>query len=203
MEEDKTMKKEMRESIANLAHANHHATRRGFSKVFNNMFQRGMLPGDASGLSGKKAELIYAEAYNKYKTGKYVEARDIFVALVMLDPYDFKYMFGMASSLHMMKEYDRASNIYLQSTALDPENPTPYFHASDCFFNLNLEVPAIMTLLRCVELCGNHPQFAAMKDRAEVTLNAHPIENIDITEYIEGAKERGPDARKKKETKPK
>lgn len=153
---------------------------KGTRNVVDNMFQRGMLLRDASGMGPERAEALYAEAYHLFKTGKYREAQAQFITLVTMNPYEFKYMFGLASCSHLLEKYENAADLYMQSASLEKDNPIPYFHASDCFFNTKDTFAGLAALNMCLKLCGDKPEFSIIKDRAEMMIKSHPVEEMDL-----------------------
>lgn len=52
--------------------------------------------------------------------------------LSSLDPKNITYRIGTAASLHQNKEYQDAMQAYLMCVPLDPNNPIPMYHISDC-----------------------------------------------------------------------
>jgi type III secretion system low calcium response chaperone LcrH/SycD len=173
---DDAMINEVQSSAANYEKVIEKGTR----NVVDNMFQRGMLLRDASGMGPERAEALYAEAYHLFKIGKYREAQAQFITLVTMNPYEFKYMFGLASCSHLLKKYENAADLYMQSATLEKDNPIPYFHASDCFFNTKDTFAGVAALNMCVNLCGDKPEFAIIKDRAEIMIKSHPVEEMDL-----------------------
>lgn len=126
---------------------------------------------DTLGISDESAEGIYGQAYLLYNTGRYRDAGEIFRLLVMMNATEPKYLIGLAACYHMMKEYQSAGSTYNLTSIIDPENPVPYFHASDCYLQLGDKVSAASMLEMAVKKAGARPQFATLKQRAEITLS--------------------------------
>ncbi len=53
---------------------------------------------------------------------------------------------GIAACFHMLKEYKNAVQAYMICAMLDPENPIPHFHASDCYVEMKDNLSAIISL---------------------------------------------------------
>jgi type III secretion system low calcium response chaperone LcrH/SycD len=140
--------------------------------LLSNMFEKGMLPKDAMGLSDGLIESIYGHTYRLYNTGKYDEASQLFRLLIMLDPTAAKYVLGLAACFHMLKEYRNAAATYLLVSMVDANSPIPYYHASDCYIHLHEPALAILNLEQVVELSGNQEQFSTIKDRARITIDS-------------------------------
>lgn len=121
-------------------------------------------------ISDEKEEAIYGQAYLLYNTGRYREAADIFRVLITLNSTEPKYMVGLAACFHMLKEYEAAISTYTICSFLDPQNPVPHFHLSDCFIELKDPLSAKAALLEAIQKAGDQPQFKTLKERSEIML---------------------------------
>lgn len=137
---------------------------------FKASVEKGNAPRVAMGLSDEMMDGIYGYAYRLYNTGKYEQAVQLFRLLVMLDPSDQKFLYGMAASFHMNKDYLMAAVTYMLTSLIDRENPFPFFHASDCYFQINDLKSTKQSLVACIEACKDKPEHAQMKEKATVML---------------------------------
>lgn len=146
------------------------------SKDFQNIaakaVQQGVMPKDMLGLSDAMVEGIYGQAYRLYNTGKYKDASQLFRLLIMLNSTESKYAMGLAACFHMMKEYKNAVSTYALCGIIDPENPIPHYHASDCYLHLQDPVSALIALEMAVKRSGDKPEYTILKDRARLTINS-------------------------------
>lgn len=140
-------------------------------KLTTDIYEKGMLPKDAIGLSDGMIEGMYSFGYRLYNTGKYDKAVQLFRLLVMLDPTQEKFSLGLAACFHMMKNYHNASTTYLLCGIINNEDPLPHFHASDCYVEMQQPDLAIASLEICLERCGNRPEYAALKNRASIAID--------------------------------
>lgn len=85
-------------------------------KISENVFEKGMLPKDAMGLSDSMIEGIYGYAYRLYNSGKYRDASHLFRILILLDPTESKYILGLAACHHMQQDYKNAISSYAGSS---------------------------------------------------------------------------------------
>lgn len=141
-------------------------------QIGDDFFRRGTLPKDIFGLDNNILENIYAQAYRLYNTGKYTEASHLFRILIMMNATEQKYMLGLAACFHMLKEYDNALNSYTLCSALDPKNPLPYYHSSDCYIQLKDNLSAMLSLEMTIAHAGDKPEYAKMKERAILSLQS-------------------------------
>jgi type III secretion system low calcium response chaperone LcrH/SycD len=143
------------------------------SGEYKNLAQKlmgtGVMPKEAFGLSEAMVEGIYGQAYRLYNTGKYKEAAQLFRMLLMMDTTEAKYSMGFAACFHMLKEYQNAINAYTVCGFLDPENPIPHFHASDCYIQMGDTLGALVALDLAIKRAGEKPEFQMLKDRALLT----------------------------------
>lgn len=134
------------------------------SQAINN----GVMPKNALHINDETMEAMYGQAYNLYNQGKYKDASYIFRLLMLLDYVTPKYILGLAASLHKMKDYKNAANVYLLCGTLDAHNPLPHYHAADCYIQLGIPAIAAFSLGMAIEIAGDQPQFSVIKERAKL-----------------------------------
>ncbi len=120
------------------------------------------------GLSPELMENIYAHAYRLYNSGNYHEAGIVFALLVTLDMNNPKYYLGLAASFHREQAYLDAVECYLAVYCMDMTNPIPFYHLYDCWRNLGDGTNCLFALSMVIELSGNNPKYAKMKERCEL-----------------------------------
>jgi type III secretion system low calcium response chaperone LcrH/SycD len=132
--------------------------------------QQGMMPKDMMGLSDAMVEGIYGQAYRLYNTGKYRDASQLFRLLIMLNSTEPKFAMGLAACFHMLKEYKNAVSTYAICGVIDPENPIPHYHASDCYIHLEDPTSALIALEMAIQRAGGRAEYQTLKDRAKMTM---------------------------------
>jgi type III secretion system low calcium response chaperone LcrH/SycD len=142
------------------------------NKILESMLVKGKLPREALGFTAAKMDSIYSQAYRLYNTGRYKEAVQLFRTLVLLDSTDSKYTLGLAACAHMMKEYMSAVQLYLYAAMIDPKNPVPHFHASDCYLQMRDKPSALISLEMAVKLAGSRTEYQILKDRSLLTIES-------------------------------
>ncbi len=159
--------------------------------VTEKLFKQGMAPKDALGASPGYLENIYAQAYRLYNTGKYSEAGHLFRVLVMFNAMEPKYMLGLAACMHMLKDFVNAIHTYTLCSALDPDNPIPHYHSSDCFIQMKEYLSAMICLELAIESCKNKQEFAKMKERAQLSLESlkQQAEETPLDDHPRSARE--------------
>lgn len=132
----------------------------------------GVSPKDVLNIGSDFINAIYTQGYNLYNSGHYLESELLFSYLCQLDGTKPAQLMGLASSYHMQKKYQEAMNAYLCAFYLDPSNPLPFFHISDCYIKINDIYHAILSLSFVVFQAGSIPEFAKIKERALMTQQA-------------------------------
>lgn len=127
-------------------------------------------------VSDKKVEAIYAQAYLLYNTGRYRDATELFRILITIDSSDVRFYAGFAACLHMLKEYDGAVGAYTLYSVMDPHNPIPHFHLSDCHLQREDFYSARAALTMAIQLAGDNVEYKTIKERCEITLQGLPTE---------------------------
>lgn len=140
------------------------------AKTFTLAFDSGVPPKNALGISNSRIEELYAQGYRYYNTGRFGDALNNFRMLTFFDPTQVKFVFGLAACLHMLKEYEKAVETYLLASMMDPKNPIPHFHSSDCYLKMNDKSSALISLRMAVECAQDKPEFQILKDRALLSI---------------------------------
>lgn len=162
------IRKEVRQLGKNIADAK----AADFGQLANNQFKNYSSIKDIIGLTDQSAESIYSQAYLLYNTGRYRDASEIFRLLIMLNSTEPKYLMGLAACFHMLKEYASAGTTYTLVSIIDPENPIPFFHNSDCYLQVGNKTSAAVMLEMAIKRAADKPEYATLKQRAEITLEA-------------------------------
>lgn len=135
-----------------------------------NMLEHGISPSETLKIPDEIMEGLYAEAYNLYNQGKYQDATYLFKFLVMMKGREYKYVLGLAATMHMKKEWVTAATMYEMASLLAMNNPVPLYHASDCYINADMIPKAIDALERAIERSEISKEYEILKKRAELTL---------------------------------
>lgn len=172
MKSDETQVKKAVEKVGERINKTETNQDKNVTILANEFMKNGHMPKDILNLSEREVEGFYAHAYNLYQTGRYKDAIQIFRLLIMLNAYESKYALGLAACLHMMKEYKGAIESYTLCCILDPENPIPYYHMSDCFLEIKDPFSAIVALDMAIKRAGDKPEFQMLKDRSTMTMKS-------------------------------
>lgn len=138
-------------------------------------------PKDYIGLSDPVMEGIYAQAYRLYNTGKYKDALQLFRLLGSLAPTEARYILGMAACFHLLKEFNDALETYAVVAILDPNNPIPFYHASDCLIQQNDPYSAIIMLELALKTAKDKPEYKTLRDRVVMTIESLKAKTKEMT----------------------
>lgn len=136
------------------------------------VLEENMLPKDAMGLDDAFLEKMYGDAYVFFQAGKYEKAMGMYRILMLLNPLDARHPRALASCYHRLKNYFAAIMYYGLASSLDPSDPLPYYHASDCLIHQGNEGMALVLLKTMVEKMGNDPKYVVLKERVEQSVKA-------------------------------
>lgn len=134
--------------------------------AFDQVTGKGKTPKEILGLNDAMIEGIYGQAYRLYNTGKYKEAIQVFRLLIMINASEPKYAMGLAACFHMLKQYKDAADAYTVVAVIDPDNPIPFYHMSDCYVQMGSPLSAAAALDSAVTRSGEKPEYRVLKERA-------------------------------------
>ncbi len=97
-------------------------------------------------LSKESIEALYFMAYGCYNQGKLEDAANYFRFLTRLDTRTKKHWMGLAASLQMQKQFQKAIQAYEIAAALEPTDPYVHFHAANCLHDLGNVKDALFAL---------------------------------------------------------
>lgn len=138
-------------------------------KMVRAVILEGTSPKDAMKIDQKALDMLYDLAYQHYDGGNYKNALLLFVFLSGIDPKNVKYRMGIAASLHMNKQFQEAIDAYLICASLDPKNPLPFYHMSDCFVQLKDLFRAYYFLKTSIVQAKSNPtRYATLIQRGEL-----------------------------------
>lgn len=163
---------QMRQAAASIGASIKEQASAKMEGMVGELLKKGASVKDLFGLGDAMVEGIYGQAYRLYNTGKYRDACQLFRLLIMLDAMEPKYRMGMAACFHMLKEFKNAVDTYAFCGVLDPANPIPHFHASDCYIQMGSALSALVSLEMAVKRAEGKPQFATLRDRALMTIES-------------------------------
>jgi type III secretion system low calcium response chaperone LcrH/SycD len=130
----------------------------------------GMTLKQATGVSDEVLEEIYSLAYGFYNQSKYSESIALFQFLASASPDTYKFVLGLAASYHQIQQYKRAATSFYIALRIEPNNPTPAYYMMDCFLKQNLVEEAEESAEITAMICGDRPEYSAVKERCELIL---------------------------------
>jgi type III secretion system low calcium response chaperone LcrH/SycD len=143
--------------------------RKQCEEMMQEVIENGKTFAEVLGLTDEVLEGFYSVGTLLYNSGKYKKAENIFEVLCRLDVSQTKYWYGRAACAQKLKEYQKAIDYYMSWSFLEPENPIPYFHASDCYMSLDQKREAILFLYNVIRLCGDVVMYQKIKQKAIAT----------------------------------
>lgn len=144
--------------------------KKAYEELMENIFENGMSPREAMGIGEGFVESAYLCGHTLFQSGKYNDAICVFKWLRMVEPFVYRYPFGIAACYHNLKDYQKAIGYYTMAASLDGENPEPYFYMADCFIMLNLNDGAVILLEKAIPIAKDKPKFASIYERSQMIL---------------------------------
>lgn len=137
----------------------------------------GMRLCDLRGIPDHVMNGIHVYAYDFYQQGRLDEAEAFFRFLCLYDFYNADYAMGLAAVFQLQERFRQAIDMYGVVMRLRSDDPSPVFHAGQCFLKLGAPADAA----ECFEFVLEYGQDASMIERTR-----HYLASIATT----GAEER-------------
>ncbi len=161
---------EMLEAVMKIAEDDAPKVQKGIDALYENVFEKGMMPKDALGIQDADTEALYAQGYQLYNMGKYKDARNVFASLIVVDPIEPRFLFGHAACSHMLENYEAAADMYTHQAMISPDDPIPYYHAADCYIKMKDPFSATVALNLVIKRAEGKDEFSMIKERSELTV---------------------------------
>ncbi|MGR6872162.1 SycD/LcrH family type III secretion system chaperone [Pseudomonas sp. HK3] len=141
-------------------------------RILSGISQDGRTIQEMKGINTEQMEALYGIAYNYYSAEKLEDAIRTFSMLAMLNPYESKYWKGLGASLQVNKAYEKAAEAYgMAATTAGIHDPTPHFHAGECYTHLKLVKDACIAFEMACDLSQGKPEFAWVANKSKAILN--------------------------------
>ncbi|HTJ92628.1 MAG TPA: SycD/LcrH family type III secretion system chaperone [Pararobbsia sp.] len=150
-------------------------------------------PRDSPAIPARVINGIHAYAYDFYQQGRLDDAEAFFRFLCLYDFYNSDYAMGLAAVFQLQGRHRQAIDLYGVAMRLGFSDPSPVFHAGQCFLKLG----EVEDARECFAYVTTETLDASLKERAGVYLaslggppsredvlcavNVHqdPTENVD------------------------
>lgn len=152
------------------------------TKLVEKADKEGKSLADLMGFGQEHLDQLYLQAQQRCDSGMYEEGAQDFRSLMLLNPKDPAYPFGLAASLHRQKEYARAALIYSMACTLSPCRPETHFHLADCYLRLDNQQMAIHYFKEAIRLSGDEEKYAILKAKSIYTLKV--LEDLKKDEKV-------------------
>ena|SRR3972149_4979488 len=111
--------------------------------------------------------LKYVEAVNFYNIRNLNVAKDLFLELILSDPFRWEFWYSIAAVYQLEKKYKEAILAYKRSCVLNPNDAKVYFHLAECLLSENDTKNALLNL----EEANRHCIDTVLKDKISVLYN--------------------------------
>lgn len=86
--------------------------------------------------SNEDLRALYTLAYTLYQSGDFGQAVELFEQLTHSKPLTQKYWLGLGACSQMQQKYTEALQAWGMAAILNGSDPTPHFHATECYIAL-------------------------------------------------------------------
>jgi len=139
--------------------------------ILEDVYLNGKNLAEALDLTEQNLEDIYRIAYNNYNASQYLDARNIFTFLTLLNSEEPRYFFGAGAAYQMLKDYPNAIAFYVCCTALDLLNPLPWYHLADCYMNQNQMLDAAVAFNNVLIRTKTNPIYSKIRSRSQIMID--------------------------------
>lgn len=118
-----------------------------------------------NGVEESALDQAYQSALERYQEEDMPGALTHFTYLVMNNPWRREYMFGMASTLHALDQFEHALIFYGYSTLMNACDAGVTFRIGQCYLSLEKQPEAIDALHTCIEqsfIIPEQPEIRAL-----------------------------------------
>ena len=124
------------------------------------------------GLPAEQMEALYAAGYNFYSAGRYEDACNIFRLLCSYEHTNPRNWIALGGASQHVNNHRSAGAAFTFAAILNPRDPVPQIHAVDSFIAWKDFAQAAHSAKAVVALCGDNPDYAPLKSRAQGLLEA-------------------------------
>jgi len=124
-------------------------------------------------ISPQEIENTYALAYLLYEQKQFQSAADSFSVLMMMDPTDWRFSYGLAACRHALADWPNAALYFAVAAELNPGDPLPHYYTADCFLKLGNEKAAKLSYELVLERIAKQADgqlWKALKGQTELML---------------------------------
>lgn len=150
------------------------------AKVMLKFVEEGICPTQSMKLNDRDIANMYSYAYSLFNSGKYDEAKNMFLYLVNIVPNYASFANSLAACYHKMKQYDKAIEYYLTAAYMDEESPLYYFFAYDCFNELGDYLSCLEVLTIAIVRGRKDPKYAKLVDNALAIVDALAVNHPEL-----------------------
>lgn len=126
-------------------------------------FARGGTLRELLGMGRGRLELLYAYACRRYAEQDWEGARQIYMALVVMDAECFEYWLALGMCLQRMQRHEQAIACFAHTAVKRLDDPRSSYLAALSFLVLGNVAQATDALAAAVKWCGNRRQYAELR----------------------------------------
>ncbi|MBN4067246.1 SycD/LcrH family type III secretion system chaperone, partial [Simkania negevensis] len=141
-----------------------------FENYLWNQVDEGVSLKEALQFSPELLEYIYSVAYSFYQQSNFSKSITLFQFLILLDPMDYRYQFGIAANMQMSGDFISAVNHYAIAAKIEDKTPSPAYYAGECYLKIDDIDSAVLAFEEVVKKSGKKKKFFEIKERSSLIL---------------------------------
>ena len=134
-----------------IININNRVTLEQLTAIIEQAFTQPQMLAQQQNISTEILNATYHQALDAYQQQQMSSALTAFTYLVMYQPYEFDYLFGLASTLHALEQYQHALVFYGYANLLDARDAGVTFRIAQCYLAIEQTSEAIDALQTSIE----------------------------------------------------
>lgn len=122
---------------------------------------------DACDLSEASIDKLYEQAYDFYTSNQGQQAVRYFGMLITINPFQQKFWMGLGASQQLEKQPQKALQAYALAALLDDRDPSPHYHAAQCYLAMGNKQDAVKALELAEAHASVHSSLNAFRERIQ------------------------------------
>lgn len=140
--------------------------KKALKKIEQNLEMFGTL--SPSDFNHEDISLLYSLAVSLYEREEYSEAKNFFQRLILSRSHEKKFWMGLGACEQMMKSYEDALTRWAFVSFLDSHDPSPHFHAAECYLALDQIEQAHLAANQAKQLAENKSEHKGLLEKIDL-----------------------------------
>ena len=127
-------------------------------------------------------DILYDYGLSFYKKGSYLEAKNIFFSLTLIDQYNFDYHFALGLSNQKLGKFTDSLFCFSEAAKIKMYDPRPYYYLGLAYQIVGANDASLKSLDLASRLCSDHEKYFELKVNVAVAMAKTNLLNDKDTE---------------------